>query len=49
VIVHARVGTDLLVAKLEPRRAPAMGDPITLAVDLATLHLFDAESGERLG
>ncbi len=49
VIVHTRVGTDLLVAKLEPRRAPAMGDPITLAVEVEALHLFDAESGERLG
>jgi multiple sugar transport system ATP-binding protein len=49
VIVHARVGEDLLVAKLEPRRAPAMGDPIALQIGLAALHLFDAESGERLG
>jgi len=49
VIVHTRVGEDLLVAKLEPRRAPAMGDPITLAVELGALHLFDAASGERLG
>jgi multiple sugar transport system ATP-binding protein len=48
VIVHTRVGEDLLVAKLEPRRAPAMGDPITLAVELGALHLFDAASGERL-
>jgi multiple sugar transport system ATP-binding protein len=49
VIAHTRVGTDLLVAKLEPRRAPAMGDPIMLAVEVEALHLFDAESGERLG
>ena len=49
VIVHARVGTDLLVAKLEPRQAPAMGDPIALAVEIDAVHLFDAESGERLG
>jgi multiple sugar transport system ATP-binding protein len=48
VIVHARVGSDLLVAKLAPRRAPGMGDPIVLEIDLAALHLFDAETGERL-
>jgi multiple sugar transport system ATP-binding protein len=49
VIVHARVGDDLLVAKLAPHRTPEMGDPITLGVDLDALHLFAAESGERLG
>src|SRR6185369_1780377 len=32
VIVHARVGDDLLVAKLESHRAPEMGDPITLGL-----------------
>jgi multiple sugar transport system ATP-binding protein len=48
VIVHTRVGDDLLVAKLEPHRAPKMGDAIELAVDLDALHLFDAESEGRL-
>jgi multiple sugar transport system ATP-binding protein len=48
VIVHVRVGEDLLVAKLAPHRAPEMDDPIELAVDLSALHLFDAQSEERL-
>jgi len=48
VIVHVRVGEDLLVAKLEPHRAPQMDDPIELAVELSALHLFDAQSEERL-
>jgi multiple sugar transport system ATP-binding protein len=49
VIVHTKVGEDLLVAKLEPHRAPEMGDPIELAVELDALHLFDAQSEARLG
>ncbi|HZF09236.1 MAG TPA: sn-glycerol-3-phosphate ABC transporter ATP-binding protein UgpC [Thermoanaerobaculia bacterium] len=48
VIVHVKVGEDLLVAKLEPHRAPEMGDSIELAVELGALHLFDAQSEERL-
>ena len=48
VIVHARVGEDLLVAKTEPHRAPRMGDPIELAVELDALHLFDAATERRL-
>jgi multiple sugar transport system ATP-binding protein len=48
VIVHARVGDDLLVAKLAPHRAPEMGDPITLGLDLDAIHLFDAETEARL-
>ncbi|HTQ79389.1 MAG TPA: sn-glycerol-3-phosphate ABC transporter ATP-binding protein UgpC [Thermoanaerobaculia bacterium] len=48
VIVHTKVGEDLLVAKLEPHRAPEMGDPIELAVELDALHLFDAETEQRM-
>jgi multiple sugar transport system ATP-binding protein len=48
VIVHIRVGDDLLLAKLDPHRAPEVGDAIDLAVDLAALHLFDAETEQRL-
>jgi multiple sugar transport system ATP-binding protein len=48
VIVHTKVGEDLLVAKLEPHRAPEMGDPIELEVELDAIHLFDAETELRL-
>jgi multiple sugar transport system ATP-binding protein len=48
VVVHGRAGDDLLVAKVEPHRAPAMGDLLGLAVDVEALHLFDAATGERL-
>ncbi|HXO19333.1 MAG TPA: sn-glycerol-3-phosphate ABC transporter ATP-binding protein UgpC [Thermoanaerobaculia bacterium] len=49
VIVHVRMEDDLLVAKLGPHRAPAMGDPIDLAADLEALHLFDAATEQRIG
>jgi multiple sugar transport system ATP-binding protein len=48
VITHVRVGEDLLVAKLDPHRAPAMGDPIELLVELDGIHLFDAGDEQRL-
>jgi multiple sugar transport system ATP-binding protein len=48
VIVHGRIGEDLLVAKVDPHRAPRMGAPLDLVLELDALHLFDAESEERL-
>jgi multiple sugar transport system ATP-binding protein len=49
VIVHARVGDDLLVYKLEPQLTPEVGQKLEIAVELDRLHLFDAESEKRLG
>jgi multiple sugar transport system ATP-binding protein len=49
VIVHGRVGDDLIVAKTEPDRAPEMGEEIPLWIDVETAHLFDAETERRLG
>jgi len=48
VIVHGRVGGDLLVAKVDPHRAPRMGDEIVLAMATAAVHLFDAATEERI-
>jgi multiple sugar transport system ATP-binding protein len=48
VITHVRIGDDLLVAKLDPHRAPEMGDTIELLVELDGIHLFDAASEQRL-
>ncbi len=48
VIVHARLGDDLIVAKLEPHNIPRMGDKIELTFELDTIHLFDAETEKRL-
>ncbi len=48
VIVHGRVGDDVLVAKLDPHRAPEMGTDIGLEIELGALHLFDAATEQRL-
>ncbi len=48
VITHVRVGEDLLIAKLDPHRAPQMGDAIELLADLDGIHLFEAENEQRL-
>jgi multiple sugar transport system ATP-binding protein len=49
VIVHGRVGQDLLVAKVDPHRAPEMGSEITLQIEDEAIHLFDAQTEKRLG
>jgi multiple sugar transport system ATP-binding protein len=48
VIVHARVGGDLLIAKVGPHRAPRMGDELALGLETAAIHLFDAASEQRI-
>jgi multiple sugar transport system ATP-binding protein len=48
VIVHGRVGDDLLVAKVDPHRSPAIGADISLVIELETIHLFDAATEQRL-
>ena len=48
VVVHARAGEDLIVAKLDPSFVPRMGDAVDLVVELDALHLFDPESELRL-
>jgi multiple sugar transport system ATP-binding protein len=49
VILHGRVGDDLLVAKLDPHHLPEPGEKVSLVIELDALHLFDAETEERLG
>ncbi len=41
------LGAQLLAAMLPPSTMPQPGEQVTLAVDLAELHLFD-EAGRRL-
>ncbi len=49
VIVHVRIGADLVIARLDARRAPRFGEVIALALNCNALHLFDPTSGLRLG
>jgi len=48
VIVHGRIGSDLLVAKVDPHRAPEMGAELQLAIDVDAIHLFDAATERRI-
>jgi multiple sugar transport system ATP-binding protein len=48
VIVHGKTGNDVLVAKLDPHRAPRLGDAIELMVELTRLHLFAIDTELRL-
>ncbi|GAB2501797.1 sn-glycerol-3-phosphate ABC transporter ATP-binding protein UgpC [Pseudoxanthomonas sangjuensis] len=46
--VHLRSGDHALVARVEPDRAPAVGDTAGFDLAIDRLHFFDAESGLRL-
>jgi multiple sugar transport system ATP-binding protein len=49
VFVYATVGAFTLTARIAPRPLPKIGEPVTLAFDLAKAHLFDDQTGERVG
>ena len=49
VIVHGRVGDDLIVAKVDPHRAPQLDSTVNLVVEGDAVHLFDAATEKRLG
>ncbi len=49
VIVHGRVGDELLVAKVDPHRSPQIGATIDLVIEADAAHLFDAATEKRLG
>jgi multiple sugar transport system ATP-binding protein len=48
VIVHGRAGAQSLVFKTGPDHLPDVGAKIPLAVELSSLHLFDAATERRL-
>jgi multiple sugar transport system ATP-binding protein len=48
VIVHGRIGDDLLVAKVDPHRSPEIGADVQLVIEVDAIHLFDAGSEQRL-
>ena len=48
-LVTARIGGQSITASLPPRGAPAPGAPLVLSLDAEALHLFDPESGARIG
>ncbi len=48
IVIHARAGDDVIVFKDDPHRAPQVGAKVGVQLDLAALHLFDAQSEQRL-
>ena len=48
VIVHGRVGDHLLIAKVDPHRAPATGAELAMALETDAIHLFDAATEQRI-
>jgi multiple sugar transport system ATP-binding protein len=48
VVIHVRVGDDVLVYRVEPHAMPEMGDRAELVLELDKLHLFDAVTERRL-
>jgi hypothetical protein len=48
VIVHAKCGDDMLVAKLGAHRIPRFGEVVELELDIDSIHLFDPASGSSL-
>jgi multiple sugar transport system ATP-binding protein len=48
VVVHARAGDQLLIAKLPPDRIPNAEESLDLSIDLDRLHLFDPETEKRI-
>jgi len=49
VFIYASIGPYVITARVAPQPLPKLGEPITLAFDLAKAHFFDRETGERVG
>jgi multiple sugar transport system ATP-binding protein len=49
IIVHTRIGQDLMVASLDPRSQPHIGDTLSLSIENDAIQLFDAETELRIG
>ncbi|MFL5357035.1 ABC transporter ATP-binding protein [Archangium sp.] len=48
VIVHARLADSPVVFRLPPQHSPEMGSKMQVLIELESLHLFDAETEQRL-
>jgi multiple sugar transport system ATP-binding protein len=48
VVVHGRQGEDLLSFKMDPHHPPEIGDKVSAKVELDRLHLFDAQTEQRI-
>jgi multiple sugar transport system ATP-binding protein len=48
LVVHGRIGDDIVVFKQDPHRPPALGDKVRVQLELEAMHLFDAQTELRL-
>jgi multiple sugar transport system ATP-binding protein len=48
IFVYARVGEQELVARIAPKRLPAVDETVRLLFDAERIHFFDAETGAAL-
>ncbi|MDC0710500.1 sn-glycerol-3-phosphate ABC transporter ATP-binding protein UgpC [Stigmatella sp. ncwal1] len=48
IIVHSSQGTNTLVYRLPPTQTPEPGNTLAVGVELDALHLFDAQTEQRL-
>ena len=48
VIVHGRLGDEVLLCRLAPNRLPAAGSRLEVALELSRMHVFDAETELRM-
>ena len=48
VIVHSRLADNSLVFRLPPQHTPETGAKVPVLIELESLHLFDAETEQRL-
>jgi multiple sugar transport system ATP-binding protein len=48
VVIYARLGDDLIAAKLDPRHIPKTGEKLDVVIELDQIHLFDAETEKRI-
>jgi multiple sugar transport system ATP-binding protein len=49
IVVHGKIGEDILVFSVDAHEMPRMGSRMPVRVQLDSLHLFDAETEMRLG
>ena len=48
VIVHGRLGDEVLLCKLAPYRVPEAGSRLEVALELSRMHVFDAKTELRM-
>jgi multiple sugar transport system ATP-binding protein len=48
LVVHGRIGEDVLVFKRDAHRAPELGSKVAVKLELSQMHLFDAETERRM-